>query len=128
MRYERVKVKRDVNTVHNREVAPWEVPVLEFIFEDGNIEPLDEFVTVNRAYPTGESEMDRLIRVYGSDPQSGVAYANSVFGNARAGVKNLQKLIDEARANDEAAAKEPVPTPVPSRRSRRAAEADSLLG
>ena len=28
MRYERVKVKRDGNTVHNRATPPWEIPRL----------------------------------------------------------------------------------------------------
>ena len=35
MRYEKVKVTRDTNTVHNREVPPWEVPILEYLFEEG---------------------------------------------------------------------------------------------
>ena len=86
MRYERVKVKRDTNTVHNRAVAPWEVPVLEFLFEDGNVERLDEFVEVAGEYPEATKELDRLVRCYGADPKSGVPYANMVYGNARAGV------------------------------------------
>jgi hypothetical protein len=128
MRYERVKVKRDTNTVHNHAVAPWEIPVLEYIFEDGNVEPTGEHVDSGRDYPEATTELDRLVRAYGSDPQTGVPYANSVFGNARAGVRSLAKLIEDAKSEDEAAAKEKAPTPAPARRSRRAAvEADSLL-
>ena len=44
MRHERVKVTRDGNTVHNRAVPPWEIPILEYLFDPGNVEPLDEFV------------------------------------------------------------------------------------
>ena len=128
MRYERVKVKRDTNTVHNRAVAPWEGPVLEFLFEDGNVERLDEFVEVAGEYPEAAKELDRLVRAYGADPKSGVPYANSVYGNARAGVRSLKTLIDAAKADDEATAKEAAPIPAPARkRSRVAQAADSLL-
>jgi hypothetical protein len=126
MRYERVKVKRDTNTVHNRAVAPWEVPVLEFLFEDGNVERLNEFVEVAGEYPEAPAELDRLVRAYGADPKSGVPYANSVYGNARAGVRSLAKLIEDAKAEDLDAAKQ-VATPAPAKRSRRSAPAESLL-
>src|SRR5271166_1926185 len=124
MRYERVKVKRDTNTVHNVLVRPWEIPVLEFIFEDGNIERLGEFTEVAGEYPSPSKELDRLIRAYGSDPKSGVAHANSVFGNARAGERSLAKLIDDAKADDEAAAAPAKKAAKP--RGRQAV--DSLLG
>src|ERR1700675_1384677 len=125
MRYERVKVKRDTNTVHNRAVAPWEIPVLEFLFEDGNIERLDVFEEVAGEYPDAAKELDRLVRCYGSDPKSGVPYANSVYGNARAGIRSLEKLIDDAKVEDKAAATEKAPV---AKRGRPAkVEADSLL-
>lgn len=129
MRYERVKVKRDTNTVHNRAVAPWEIPVLEFIFEDGNIEQLNVFEEVSGEYPEGAKELDRLVRCYGSDPKSGEPYANSVYGNGRAGVRALQKLIDDSKAEDEAVAAEAAPTPAPVLKRGRAARvaADALL-
>ena len=126
MRYERLKVKRDNNTVHNIAVAPWEVPLLEFVFEEGNVEQLEVFEEVAREYPTAAKELERLIKAYGSDPKSGVPYANSTYGNARAGVRTLQKLIDDAKAEDEAVAKEGSPAPVvKTKRSRHSAE--SLL-
>lgn len=127
MRYERVKVKRDTNTVHNRAVAVWEIPVLEFLFEDGNVERTGEFEEVKGDYPDADNELDRLVRCYGSDPKSGVPYANSVYGNARAGVRSLAKLIEDARIEDVAAAEE-APTPAPVRkRGRPAKAAESLL-
>jgi hypothetical protein len=126
MRYERVKVQRDTNTVHNVSVAPWEIPVLEFIFDDGNVERLGEFLETGREFPEPAKELDRLVKCYGSDPKSGVPYANSVFGNARVGVRNLTKLIDDAKAEDEAASKEAEPAPVPRKR-RGQPSAESLL-
>lgn len=128
MRYERVKVKRDTNTVHNRAVAPWEIPVLEFLFEDGNVEHTDVFEEVAGEYPDAVKELDRLVRCYGADPKSGVPYANAVYGNARAGVRSLQKLIDDAKADDEEARTAAAPAPVVKRgRAARVAAADALL-
>jgi hypothetical protein len=129
VRYERVKIKRDLQTMHNREVAPWEVPVLEFIFEDGNVERLEEFLTVkDRAYPDAAKEFARLTQAYGANPQSGVPYAASVYGEAGAGVRALRRAIEEAQADDEADAKEPAVAPAPVRKRRTARGADSLLG
>ena len=129
MRYERVKIKRDNNTVHNRAMAPWEIPMIEYIFGDGNVERLEVFEEVSGEYPEAAKELDRLVRCYGSDPKSGVAYANSVYGNARAGIRSLQKLIDDAQADDEDAAndKAPVPAPVVKRKRRTVDSAESLL-
>jgi hypothetical protein len=105
MRYERVKVKRDTQTMHNRPCAPWEIPMLEFLFDEGNVERLGVFEEVAWEYPDAVKELDRLVRAYGSDPKSGVAHANAVYGNARSGIRNLEKLIDEAKADDAAALK-----------------------
>ena len=126
MRYERVKVTRDTNTVHNRAVAPWEIPVLEFLFDEGNVIHLNEFEEIAGEYPEADKELDRLVRCYGADPKSGVPYANSVYGNARAGVRSLQKLIDDAKSDDAAVVKAPVPASV-RKRSRSAQAAESLL-
>lgn len=134
MRYERVKVSRDTNTVHNLAVAPWEVPILEFIFEEGNVVRTGVYEEVSRGprhpegYPDAAKELQRLVECYGHDPKSGVPYANSTYGNARAGVRSMQKLIDEAKAEDEAVAAEKVSTPAPAKkRSRKIDDSESLL-
>jgi len=118
MRYERVKVKRDTNTVHNRAVAPWEIPILEWLFDEGNVERLGVFEQTEREYPEAGNELDRLVRCYGSDPKSGQPYANAVYGNAHAGARTLKKMIEDAKADDEAA------TP---RARRRRKSSDSML-
>jgi hypothetical protein len=129
MRYERVKVKRDTNTVHNVLVRPWEVPVLEYVFEEGNVEFTDEFETVSQDYPDPAKELQRLEKCYGSDPKSGIPYAISVFGDGRKGLRELAKMIAESKAEDDKAAKAaPVKATVKPRRRRIADEAvDSLL-
>lgn len=107
MRYEKVKVTRDTNTVHMREVPTWEIPMLEWVFDEGNVVRQGEYVTptrgklINREYPSAVDELDRLTKVYGSDPKSGVPHAFSVYGNARAGIRTLQKMIDDAKAADQ---------------------------
>jgi hypothetical protein len=124
MRHERVKVTRDGNTVHNRAVAPWEIPILEFLFDPGNVEPLDEFVEVkdrlgnDPEYPEAGAELARLVKAYGADPKSGIAHANSVFGNGRRGVTELRKLIEAAKAQEAAATKK---APKVAKRVRRPA-------
>jgi hypothetical protein len=124
LRYERVKIKRDTNTVHNRAVPPWEIPMLEWVFDEGNIERLGVFEELpDKDYPDAVNELDRLVRVYGADSKSGVPHANSVYGNARAGVRTLQKLIDDAKAQDDTAA----PAPAPARKKGRVERAAENL-
>lgn len=125
MRYERVKVKRDTNTVYNKFVLPWEVPILEFTFEEGNVEKLDEYETNDSSYPSAAVEFDRLAQAYGSDPKSGIPYVALVYGDSRRGVKELAKAIDEARAAEDA-----VKPRAKAARSRRATaqSADPLMG
>jgi len=119
MRFERVKIKRDTNTVHNRAVPPWEIPILEWIFDEGNIERLGSFEDTEHEYPDAAQELNRLERCYGSDPKNGVPHANSVYGNAHAGVRTLRKMIEDAKAQEAEAAG-------PKRRRQRRT-ADSLL-
>src|SRR6266404_431768 len=102
MRYERVKIKRDTNTVHNRAVPPWEIPVLEFLFEDGNVEPTGVFEHVTDVYPEANVEFNRLTQCFGADPQSGTPYVAAVYGNAGTGIRALRKAIAEAQTEDEA--------------------------
>lgn len=102
MLYERVKITRDPHTVYNREVLPWEIPVLEFTFEEGNVTHLGKFVRTDTSYPEPGVEFQRLCMAYGSDPQNGTPYAASVYGQASAGVNALRRAMAEVKAEDEA--------------------------
>ena len=125
MRYVRVLVTRDTQTKHNSLVAPWEVPVLEYIFEDGNVVTTDEFESNGREYPNAGEEFGRLIKAYGSDPKSGIPHAVSVFGEGRIGMKALTDAIAEAKAADVDA---DAPKSAKTRRSApKAHEADPLM-
>ena len=102
MRHIRIKIKRDTNTIHNRSVPEWEIPILAFLFDDGNIENLETFEPVAGDYPEPNSEYERLRMAYGFDPQSGIPYVASVYGQAQAGVRALNKAMVQAREEEEA--------------------------
>lgn len=97
MRYERIKVKRDDYTTYNREFLPWEVPVLEFTFGDGNVEHTGVFVDTKEDYPDAREEMFRLEKVYGSDRKTDVPHVMSVYGQATLGISRLRQAIEEAK-------------------------------
>ncbi len=128
MRYERVEIKRDGNTVHNKEVAPWEIPILEFLFDEGNVRRLGVFVEAPGEYPDAAREHARLHKVYGEDAKSGEPFVVSIFGNAGAGVRALRKEIEAAQADEQEAAKT-TKKPQSSRKARSVSidEADALL-
>lgn len=126
MRYVKLKVVRDTNTVYPRSVPEWEVAVLEFIFEDGNVQRLGTFEKVTHSdYPDAGAEFDRLTRAYGADPQSGVPYVASVYGNASAGIRALARAIEAAKEADAEADADADAKPAP--RKRRGADSEALL-
>ena len=125
MRYVQLKVVRDTNTVYPRAVPEWEVAVLEFIFEDGNVQRTGSFEKVTHSdYPDAGAEFDRLTRAYGADPQSGVPYVASVYGNAQAGIRALAKAIEAAKAEEAGGVEDSKPAP---RGKRRGADSEALL-
>lgn len=123
MRYERVKIKRDDYTVYNRPVLPWEVAILEFTFGEGNVERMNVFVDNTTEYPDAKDEFHRLIGTYGSDPESGIPYVSSVYGNASAGVNHLRRMMSEAFEES----KSPLPK-VTSAVLKREFSRDPLMG
>jgi hypothetical protein len=114
-------VKRDNNTVHNKTLAPWEIPILEYLFDEGNVTRTDEFVQADQDYPDPAQEMVRLMKAYGADVKTDIPHAVTVYGVARTGVRALAKAIEAAKEEDDEAQ-------VPSTRVRRRPHAsDSLL-
>lgn len=100
MRWQRFEVKKDSQASYNREVAPWEVPVLTLVFDEGNIQPTDDYETVNRPYPDPAVEFDRLSKAYPTDPATGIPYVVQVYGTGQRGINALAKAIKEAREAD----------------------------
>lgn len=101
MRHERVIIKRDNQTVHNKTMAPWEIPLVEYLFDEGNITHTGEFVQADQDYPTPAEEMYRLTKTYGADVKTNIPHVVTVYGAARAGVRALAKAIDAAREEEE---------------------------
>jgi hypothetical protein len=128
MLYQKVKVIRDTNTVYNRAVPLWEIPVLTFIFDPGNVQPTGVFDMVDRPYPDAGSEYDRLVRRYGADAKSGVPHVASVYGSAIEGLRSLGRAIEEAEADeDERKANGTAPKVHYAKVSREVAEHDELM-
>lgn len=133
MRYERVQIARDTNTVVSRLVPEWEIPVIEFIFDDGNVTRTGEFSFDDKEYPTAEVEYDRLMRAYGSDIKSNVPHVGSVYGQSRAGLRAIRKVIEDAKLEDAEirAEAEQTPAPAPAPRAAKGRKSapvvDSLL-
>lgn len=100
MRYERVKITRDERTVYNRAALPWEVPVLEFMFGEGNLVHTGAFEQNDVPYPDAKEEFHRLMSAYGSDPENGIAHVASVYGQAGQGHRALARAIREAEETD----------------------------
>jgi len=107
MQYERVIVKRDSQTVYNRLVAPWEIPLLEFIFEEGNVERTGEFESNDFEYPDARVEFDRLSTCYGKNVENDIPHVGSVYGQSGAGVRALRTEIEKAKASAPKAAPKP---------------------
>lgn len=120
MRHARVQVKRDTNTVHSITVAPWEIPILEFLFDEGNVTHMEQFVDVpGREYPDPREEFVRLQKAYGADVQTNVPYAVSVYGTTRTGVRALTRAMDTAREEEEEDGQAPSATTGARRTGRR---------
>lgn len=104
MRHVEVRVKRDEHTTHVVTCSVWEIPILEYIFEAGNVERLERVIPLedDREYPSAEFEFDRLVKAYGKDVEAGEAFAESVYGKARRGVRALKEAMLEEKADEDA--------------------------
>jgi hypothetical protein len=104
MRHIRVIIRRDSNTIHNRTVAEWEIPMLEYLFgEEGQIEVTEDFVPTSVDYPSAKEEFERLKTAYGSERKTGVPHVQTVFGPGRQGVRELEGVMRKAQEAEEAA-------------------------
>lgn len=97
VRYERVKITKDTNTIYNRAVPSWEIPILEFIFGEGNVVPLGVYEEAPYDYPDPAQEHQRLKGKYGVDKETGTDFVAVVYGNSRIGEREVGKAIDAAK-------------------------------
>lgn len=99
MRYFRVKIVKDERTVYNRAVLPWEIPLIEVSFGDGNVEETGKFEDTDAPYPDAREEFQRLGQLYGSEPDTNLPFVAAVYGQASTGVRALARAIKEAQAD-----------------------------
>lgn len=137
--------KGDGNTKYSRGVPAWEIPILEFLFGEGNVTRVGESEKVmdvndgtkDRPYPNARDEYIRLENNYGSSPKDATAYVAAVYGNVPIGLRELQKAIDQAKVDEieedrhiavEAPKPKPKPEPVRNRRvPSSSVQADAML-
>lgn len=110
MRHEVLIIKRDTQTAIRKTIAPWEVPIVEYLFDEGNVTHTGEFVEADQEYPPASEEMIRLMKAYGADVKTNIPHAVTVYGAARAGVRALAKAIDAAQEEEDEAGEAPPAT------------------
>lgn len=101
MRHYELSIKRDTQTTFVVSVPEWEIPLYEFIFEQGNVERLEKIEKLDREYPSAEYEFDRLARAFGKDAQTGETYVSKVYGNAGVGMRALKALMLSEKAAED---------------------------
>lgn len=123
MQFIRVKVRRSEYVTHNSLVRPWEVPILELLFEQGNV--VKEGVEyTDEPYPEPAVELARLRTAYGTNEDTGIPEAVTVYGDGPRGVKALAEVIEDVKRTEEAERKPAAASRKP--RAQRAA-ADPLM-
>lgn len=99
MRFVTAKVQRDTNHSHSADYAPWEIPILQFVHDEGNVTVTGEVVVVGRALPDPSDEMARLVTRYGKSEGGKTPIVMEVFGAGQGGLNALTALIEKERVN-----------------------------
>lgn len=99
MRFVTAEVKRDTNHSHSADYAPWEIPILQFIHEEGNVLVTGETVVADRELPDPTDEMARLVTRYGKSEGGKTPIVLEVYGAGQAGFAALTAAIEKERVN-----------------------------
>ncbi len=99
MRFVQVLVERNEHLAIPREVAPWEVPVLQAVHTPEKVKVMgvvNHERLKDRPYPDAEMELERLERKYGRDVDTDdKPFVFAVYGQGPLGVAALRKAIEE---------------------------------
>jgi hypothetical protein len=100
--YKTVDIRRSELAIIHKDVAAWELPILEAMHDSVAVSG-DKLV--RRAVPTAIAEFQRLTALYkdSTNPNGdkGIPFVESVYGQGRIGMQNLQRAIDDAVVEDE---------------------------
>lgn len=94
--FEKVLVTR--NEAHKQmvRVPKWEIPILQAIHGQNNVNVTGEKTLLKRAVPEPGAERDRLILKYGKDREMNMTFVEIVYGNGARGVEQLAQAIAKA--------------------------------
>lgn len=102
MRHVIVQVDRSEHSKPVIDIGEWEIPMLEYEYEETNRLAVQGFVKVDgREYPDAASELQRLVVKYGKE-EGGQDKAILVYGQGQTGVRVLEGLIEESRKREAA--------------------------
>lgn len=100
--YVQILIDRDAMTKVPKIVAPWELPVYEALYDDGEADGAQGF-SVDGSYalevadvPDAQEEFNRLRMIHGSHPKQGTPFVELAYGRGRAGIAELRRAINEA--------------------------------
>jgi hypothetical protein len=109
IRHFRCLVVRDAMMKIPRQGPAWELPILEAIYGEGNLEDVEELETEAPEPIPPEDELARLSKAYGrekrNDGSAGESWASIAYGRGSVGVKALRGLMEDAIVSDEPKAK-----------------------
>lgn len=102
--FHEVLVTRDANTIIPRQVAAWELPVLQELYPDGNVQVIGD---IHREFdmPDLEPEMARLSRMYGADEETKTPFVEITYGRSAIGMKQLKRAMEQSVVEEEGEAK-----------------------
>lgn len=94
-------VVRDPALKVPRTIPAWELPILEAMYGEGNLEDVQQFEGDVDQILEPDQEMDRLCRVYGRDKETKVPNAELAYGRGPAGVRVLAQSMKAAIVDGE---------------------------
>jgi hypothetical protein len=102
-----IEVRRNESTTVRTIVPAWEVPLLQALHGQINVNILESTVRTAEV-PDAEAEFQRLENRYGrtrqEDGSVGMPYAQAVFGQFMPGIMTLERMIETATVREPVAA------------------------
>lgn len=95
IRFEKVLLEKNERFSTPLTIVPWEVPVL-IEAQGGGVTQLGQSIVERKVRPDAQSEFQRLVNRYKHSESSDVPYVARVFGVGAAGIRALDRMIDDS--------------------------------